>query len=236
MSIPVMNTSDKTLRWAALAVLALTTAAQAQSFAIYGNLGTVNSSTTSNTAGYLSLSQPDQWQAQGFSVSGTSAWAIDSVTLGLGSTGSPDVKIELFSSSSGAPGTSLGSFNNPGGVSSTALYTFTAGTGTFNLSPGSSYWIVAHNLNSASTQESYEWYSNDSFTPPSEKSSSGLSYLGTKERNGLATWNDTLPYLSISISGSAVSAVPEPAEYAVVTGLALGVFALVQRRRQAAGR
>ena len=32
------------------------------------------------------------------------------------------------------------------------------------------------------------------------------------------------------------AAVPEPAEYAAVTGLALGVFALVQRRRQAAGR
>jgi len=32
------------------------------------------------------------------------------------------------------------------------------------------------------------------------------------------------------------SAVPEPAEYAAVTGLALGIFALVQRRRQAAGR
>ncbi len=32
------------------------------------------------------------------------------------------------------------------------------------------------------------------------------------------------------------SAVPEPSEYAAVTGLALGIFALVQRRRQAAGR
>ena len=32
------------------------------------------------------------------------------------------------------------------------------------------------------------------------------------------------------------AAVPEPAEYAVVTGLALGMFALVQRRRHAAGR
>ena len=32
------------------------------------------------------------------------------------------------------------------------------------------------------------------------------------------------------------TAVPEPAEYAAVTGLALGVFALVQRRRQATGR
>jgi len=35
---------------------------------------------------------------------------------------------------------------------------------------------------------------------------------------------------------ASITAVPEPAEYAAVTGLALGVFALVQRRRQAAGR
>jgi hypothetical protein len=33
-----------------------------------------------------------------------------------------------------------------------------------------------------------------------------------------------------------ITAVPEPAEYAAVTGLALVVFALVQRRCQAAGR
>ena len=231
-----MNPSTKTLRWAALAALTLaTTAAQAASFALYGNLGDVNTSIFSGTAGYVYALMPDESLAQGFSVSGTSAWAIDSVTLGLGSTGTPDVKIELFSSSSGAPGTSLGSFNNPRGVDPKALYTFTAGTGTFNLSPGSSYWIVAHNLNSPS-QQSYEWYLENSFTTPSEKSSSGLSYLGTKQGSGLATWNDTLPSLSISISGSAVSAVPEPAEYAAVTGLALGVFALVQRRRQAAGR
>jgi len=32
---------------------------------------------------------------------------------------------------------------------------------------------------------------------------------------------------------ASISAVPEPAEYAAVTGLALGVFALVQRRKQA---
>jgi hypothetical protein len=42
--------------------------------------------------------------------------------------------------------------------------------------------------------------------------------------------------ISSATASITAAAVPEPSEYAAVTGLALGVFALVQRRRKAAGR
>ena len=47
---------------------------------IYGNLGSVNTNTTSNTVGYLRVEQPNQYQAQGFSVGpqlGNTAWNIE---------------------------------------------------------------------------------------------------------------------------------------------------------------
>jgi hypothetical protein len=58
-----------------------------------------------------------------------------------------------------------------------------------------------------------------------------LSLVGVT--GGLANMGFGTTDATASISAAAV---PEPAEYAAVTGLALGVFALVQRRRQAAGR
>ena len=71
----------------AAVVFTVATAEAASLVNIYGNLGTVNASTTSNTVGYLSLSQPNQFQAQGFSVGnqlGSSAWDIQQIQVGVG--------------------------------------------------------------------------------------------------------------------------------------------------------
>jgi len=200
---------------------------------IYGNLGTVNASTTSNTVGYLSLAQQNQFQAQGFSVGnqlGSSAWNIQQIQVGVGSTGNPSPVVGIYSdfaSINGAvPGNLLATFTGSTSVSSKGIYTF---TGSFTALENTSYWVVLSNANSAS-QESYEWYSNDAFTQPTQQNASNVTYLGTKERDGVSgTWNSTLPSLSIGIK--AAVAVPEPPTYALamVAGV-LGAGAAARRR------
>jgi hypothetical protein len=203
---------------------------------IYGNLGTVNASTTSNTVGYLSLSQPNQFQAQGFSVGnqlGSSDWDIQQIQVGLGSSGSPSPVVGIYSdfaSINGAvPGSLLATFTGSTSVSTKGLYTF---TGSFTALQNTSYWVVLSNANSAS-QESYEWYTNDSFTTPTQQNASNVTYLGTSERNGLAgSWTNAIPSLSIGVNAVAV---PEPPTYALamVAGV-LGAGAAARRRSKKA--
>ena len=207
--------------------------AHAVSIDIYGNLGTVNTTSTSNTVGYLSNIQSNQFQAQGFSVGG-SAWNIESIDLGLGSNGSPFPVVRIFSNSAGSPGSALASFTSGSAVvSSKAIYSFTPFTGSFVALENTSYWVVLSNANSAS-QESYEWYSNDAFSTPTERHASGLSYLGTKESNDGGAWSNTLPSLSISLRGSSTNptAVPEidPNALGSVLALVAGSLGLLERR------
>jgi len=199
---------------------------------IYGNLGTVNASTTSNTVGYLNPTQSNQFQSQGFSVGnqvGSSAWDIQQIQVGLGSSGSPSPVVGIYSdfaSINGAvPGNLLATFTGTTAVSSKGIYTF---TGSFTALENTSYWVVLANANSPS-QESYEWYSNDAFTQPTQQNASNVTYLGTKERDGVSgTWNSTLPSLSIGINAVAV---PEPPTYALamVAGV-LGASAAARQR------
>jgi hypothetical protein len=203
---------------------------------IYGNLGTVNASTTSNTVGYLSLAQQNQFQSQGFSVGnqlGSSDWDIQQIQVGLGSSGAPSPVVEIYSDFASingpVPGNLLATFTGTSAVSLKGIYTF---TGSFTALQNTSYWVVLSNANSAS-QESYEWYSNDAFTQPTQQNASNVTYLGTKERDGLSgTWNSTLPSLSIGVNAVAV---PEPPTYALamVAGV-LGAGAAARRRSKKA--
>ncbi len=198
---------------------------------IYGNLGTVNASTTSNTVGYLSLSQPNQFQAQGFTVGnqvGSSAWDIQEIQVGLGSSGAPSPVVGIYSSSP-APASLLATFTGTTSVSTKGLYTF---TGSLTALQNTSYWVVLSNANSASL-ESYEWYTNDSFTTPTQQNASNVNYLATLERNGEeGSWTNAIPSLSISVSAVAV---PEPPTYALamVAGV-LGAGAVARRRSKKA--
>jgi len=222
-----------TVSLAIVAVVLAVAAADAAPIYVYGNLGTVNASTTSNTVGYLNPSQIDQFQAQGFSVGnqlGSSAWDIKEIQLGLGSSGNPSPVVgiysDFFSINGAVPGSLLATFTGTTAVSSKGIYTF---TGSFTAQENTSYWVVLSNANSAA-EESYEWYSNDAFTQPTQQNASNINYLGTKERDGLAgTWNSTLPSLSIGVN--AVAAVPEPSTYAlaVVAGV-LGACKAARRR------
>ena len=215
----------------AAVVFAVAMAEAAPLTTIYGNLGTVNASTTSNTVGYLSLSQPNQFQAQGFTVGnqvGSSAWDIQEIQVGLGSSGAPSPVVGIYSSSP-APASLLATFTGTTSVSTKGLYTF---TGSFTALQNTSYWVVLSNANSASL-ESYEWYTNDAFTTPTQQNASNVNYLATLERNGEeGSWTNAIPSLSISVSAVAV---PEPRTYALamVAGV-LGAGAVARRRSKKA--
>ena len=214
----------------ALGGLTLSTA-HAAPLDVYGNLGAVNVTTTSNTVGYLSLSQTNQYQAQGFSVGpqvGNSAWNIQKIDVGLGSSGSPSPVMQIYSNASGTPGSVLSSFTTSSTVSAKQVYSF---TGSFVAQENTSYWVVLSNANSAS-QESYEWYSNNTFSTPTTNNASGISYLGTKESNNLAAWTDAIPSLSIALYATSTLAVPEidPSSFGSALALLAGSLGLLERR------
>lgn len=222
----------------AAVVLAVATAEAAPSspINIYGNLGTVNATTTSNSVGYLSVAQPNQFQSQGFSVGnqlGSSAWDIKEIQVGLGSSGNPSPVVGIYSDFASingpVPGTLLATFTGTTAVSSKGIYTF---TGSFTALENTSYWVVLSNANAAS-QEAYEWYTNDAFTQPTQQNASNVTYLGTKDRNDLGgSWTTAIPSLSIGINAVAV---PEPPTYALamVAGV-LGAGAAARRRAKKA--
>lgn len=164
---------------------------------------------------------------------GSSDFEIDSIEFGFGSSGSPSPLVEIYGSALNGNGDSVPSgaalstfsLSAAGAVSAKAIYTF---GGSFTASKNTAYWVVVSNSNSAEL-ESFEWYSNDSFTQPSQMNASGITYLGTRERDGIAgSWNGTLPSLSIRVSGSAV---PEPSALAL---LGLGTVGFFARRRRMA--
>jgi len=200
---------------------------------IYGNLGSVSSSIFSATVGYLSNAQVNEYLAQGFTVGpqvSNSAWNIQTIDVGLGSTSSPSPVVQIFSDVSGAPGSALASFTTASTVFSKQVYSF---TGSFAAQQNTSYWVVLSNANSAVSQESYEWYLNNTGTTPSQNNASGVSYLGTKESDNGGTWNSTLPSLSIAIYAESTStAVPEidPSSFGSALALVAGSLGLLERR------
>ncbi|MSR27873.1 MAG: hypothetical protein EXS06_12800 [Planctomycetaceae bacterium] len=136
--------------------------------------------------------------------------------------------MQIYSDASGTPGSVLSSFTTSSTVSVKQVYSF---TGSFVAQQNTSYWVVLSNANSAS-QESYEWYSNDSFSTPTTNNASGISYLGTKESNNLAPWTDTLPSLSIALYATSTPAVPEidPSSFGSALALLAGSLGLLERR------
>jgi hypothetical protein len=204
----------------------LVAAGVAQASVIYGNIGSLAQS-TNNTAGFMNGDQPNQFQAQGFTV-GSNAGSLNTIVLGLSANlTSPNSLLELYSNNAGSPGSLLETFTLTNGpVLTKQTYTF---NGSYLMSANTSYWVVLSVANADSSNSIY-WYAASSFLNPSGQNGSGLTYLGTKERNDVGgTWTTTLPSMSINLDGTMTNTVPEPSTY-VLLGIALGVVGFARRR------
>ena len=223
---------NRRLLGAGLALLSLTVSISSvsASTSLYGNLGSVSASTTSNTVGYLSPGLLNQFQAQGFTL-GAYDYDLTSLDFGLDASGAPSPVAQLFGDNSGAPGSALATFTLSSAVGTKGIYNF---TGSFAAQKNTSYWVVLSNANSASF-ESFEWYSNDSFTAPTGLNDSLITYLGTAESNNGALWPNTLPSLSIQVNGE-LSAIPEPSSSMASLCLLAGGTLVRRRARRVAQR
>jgi len=223
-----VNTSTKALRWAALAVLTIAaTTAHAASFDL-NYTGSFNSSTTlggvalgADTPFSIVATFDSSVNYEGYG-GGVGLYEVTALSLSLPGntyTAIPDINLCVLMTDA--------TYNSI--KFSTGLYNVNEDSpfySNFVTQSNSSFDVAAPSANTYSGHVNN--ISSALFTgvPPLSISLVGVT-------GGLANldFGSTTPTASIS-----AAAVPEPAEYAAVTGLALGVFALVQRRRQAAGR
>lgn len=211
---------------ALLFTVATAEAAPAAQQYVYGNYGTVATSIFSASIGYVNGVQNNTLVSQGFTT-GTGQWDIQQVDVALAASGTnaSDARVYLFSDNVGVPGSILATYALQNGplTNSKTTHFF---TGSYVADPSTSYWLVLGDANSGSQQTSYEWFLEDTGATPSQRNSSGFSYLGTKVQNFTgAAWTDTLSGLSLRTSAVAV---PEPSTYAfasIASMLAAGAAA-----------
>jgi hypothetical protein len=220
---------------AAAALLFTVATAEAQSPQyVYGNYGSVATSIFSATVGYVNNVQNKVLVSQGFTT-GTGQWDIKLVDVALAAsgTGATDSRIYLFDDNAGVPGSLLTTYsltNGPVDNSKTTHFF----SGSYVAAPSTNYWLVLGDANSQTQQSSFEWYLEDTGATPSQRNSSGFSYVGTKVQNfNGAPWTDTLSGLSLRVSAVAV---PEPATYAVASMAGLIAAGAAARKKFAAMR
>jgi len=213
-----MNPSTTALRWAALAAFALTTtAAQAATFDL-NYTGNFSSGTTlggvslaSNTPFSITATFDGDPSLNKFTrFPGTGIFEITALSLTLTGYGA-------YTAVTG-PGLNVNL-----GMSSVGL-------------SGATGIGIGNNIRSLFNNSSDSTYNPAAPSPVSFSDysfSMGGNTIPLSGVTGGLVIDSAISSASASITAAAV---PEPSEYAAVTGLALGVFALVQRRRKAAGR
>ena len=214
---------------ALVAMMSVVSKAEAQE-RIYGNIPFGQIGVPTSIVGYCCGELPDLYHAQGFKL-GATPWDITSISLGLANYayGSPVVGIYSNDGRIDVPDGLLATFTSAFPVASQDVYSF---TGSFSALANTTYWVVVSNANSAS-QNSFDWFSSDPNYAPGEVGASGVTYVGTQERDGeTGAWIAALPSLSIDLFGTAASnvTVPEPSTFALT--LVAGVLMAGATARQ----
>ncbi len=228
MSFPKMNPSTKTLRWAALAALTIAnTAAQAASLFTFTDEASFLSALTAD-----SFTENFLPQNTGSPTSLTFTGGAPSISYTISAQGG------LYNQAIGNFGGNLSvsfdgvplvvnGFSRP--INAIGAYLFASNS---NYSPKNSPLTISYTDGAGIHTSSF---ASTPLTGPA-------GFFGVISDTTITTFSfsatasGAFPNIGTLTVGYAAVAVPEPAEYAAVTGLALGVFALVQRRRQAAGR
>ncbi len=204
---------------------------------VYGNLGSSGTNAIS-TSGGIALSG-STWRAIGFTVGGTNVM-LETVTIGfnVNSSGSADVRLDLYSNNSGVPGTSL--FNTSQSLAANTVNQPIGFNFNQTLSSGSTYWIVAQRTGGTGNASALAWRPADGNPPPTTQNASGWLNLGNvtgiTSTNAGAAWGSTGNGSVSSMSLTAI--VPEPSTWAMAgMGIAFAVTCQeFQRRRRVSAR
>jgi hypothetical protein len=201
-------------------VLVVSEHAQAQEITYVSNLGENPEDYTGYGVG------SNQWLANSFVTGTTSAgYQLNSVQIPIGVNGNPSgFSLSLYSDNSGQPGSNLGTLgeSNP---TDWALYNFTISG--IELTPSTTYWIVATSPTPAYSDNSFYWVltSDTDYT-----SSDGWSMnpgVWRASFSGGSSWSDgTGSPFQFAVSATPV---PEPEIYSLA---GLGLWAIFLRRRK----
>lgn len=190
----------------------------AQSAVIISNIGTTG---TGNVALGASTTAEIGY---GFTM-GDTAFSLDSVSLRLEKLeAGTDPNVRIYSDSSSAPGTLIASFSALSLTLNTEETATVTPLSSVTLQANTAYWIVLERDGGANAT----WYRG------SEPSGDHATHLGRQlSTDDGASWSGlstgSTSRLGIEIVASAV---PEPEEVALVSGLGLVAFAVWRRRRQ----
>jgi hypothetical protein len=213
----------------ASAVLALNSANAA---IVFGNLGASGSGAIQASGG--TTLNATTWRAIGFTAGGTDL-VLNTATIGVfvNSTGTADMRVDLYSNNAGLPGTSL--FNTTQTIAASTLnqpITFTLNQ---TLTAGTTYWILAQRTGGTGNTGALVWRPANGLVVPTTQNASGWLSLGNAAAvtslNDGASWGATGNGSSSSISLSA-SPIPEPGTWAAMAILAGGAAFAGWRRRQ----
>lgn len=204
----------------ALIALMMASGPAARAGVVFGNLGSDGSGGLGTTSTTM---ENGSWVAQGFNTGSSSQLTVQSVTLGMFTTGTSSVTVSIFSGTSEPAGAAL--FTSAAvDVSSTAKYTFDFTEA--NLAPNTNYWVIP---------SAAQWiYNVGSPAAPTEQNASGYAYVDTLESTGVSPPSG--PWTGEEVSGRysvSIMAVPEPQTLALIgTGAAVVTGGVLRRRRK----
>ena len=187
----------------------------------YAHAQTVINNTSQSVTGVAPINFSD-WNGNKF-VNDASSRNLQSITLSMG--GAADTsgafQVELHSNSGGLPGGLLGVLTGNGNPATAGLYTYSTGS-TITLSPNTTYWVVAK---VTSGLGDYSW----NYTSTTTQSGTGTLGGFSESTNQGGSWsaeNVSFP----SMFSVTATAVPEPASYAAMLGIAALGFGVISRR------